>query len=115
MVAAQSQNNGGGTCDIGVHYNLAKQQPQTNQADSVVLDARALQLTGKLNVPISWGAGNAPVAGAKLIVRFVKYAPGCQNATVDSAARSFTVNVPAFTDYIVVSATEGTVQPWFTI
>jgi hypothetical protein len=115
MLAAQSQNNGGGTCDIGVHYNLTQQHPELNKADSVVINPRALQLNGK-TIPVTWGAGQtAPTTTPKLIVRFVQYIPGCPNNTTQYAARNFNLTVPANADFIVVSTTEGTVQPWFTL
>jgi hypothetical protein len=115
MVAAQSQNNGGGTCDIGVHYNLTQQHKELNTIDSVVIDPRARQLNGKI-IPVSWGVGQtAPTTTAKLVIRYVEYKPGCPNSTSTYTAHSFNVTIPLWADYVVISTSEGTVQPWVSI
>lgn len=108
----QSSQWNPGTCTIKVDYTLAQQHPELNKVDSVVLSTTGL--SGRA-MPVSWGA-IAP-AGGQLLIRFVNTAgTGCPNAvTTLPRPGTFTVNVPNGYDLMVVTASEGTVQPWFSI
>lgn len=106
-----------GTCTIDSDAYFVEQAPQLNTVDSVVLSPVRLGLAGRRLVPVSWGAGTVPPGGAQLLIRFVDtVGTGCPNRVVTlPTPGAFSIDVPTGYDLMVVTATEGTVQPWFVI
>jgi hypothetical protein len=104
-----------GTCTIDVDHAATKTRAELNAVDSVVLSPAEIGVLGRINVPVSWGATQQPPVGAKLLIRFVYFGAGCPHTDFTFTAPSFLINVPANVRFIVVSAGEGAVQPWFTI
>jgi hypothetical protein len=104
----------GGACLISADDYMAQQAPQTNQIDGVVLPVSALPVVNG-TVHVAWGVG-VDATAQQLLIRFI-HIPGCAltgSATL-AKGQSKDVPLPANTAYMIVSATEGTVQPWFTL
>jgi hypothetical protein len=112
---ASKSTQDGGPCTIVLDDAAANSAPQANQIDGVVIHRSALPINGQNQITINWGANVASTA-KELLVRQVKL-PGCAlTATIEHwGPGQRTFSVPAATAMLVVSATEGTVQPWFTV
>lgn len=108
-----------GTCTIDSDYYLTQQAPQVNQVDSVVLSPSRLGLSGRV-VSLSWGATFVPPNGAQLKVRFVRTGgsnpPGCPRDDLTlGGPGTYAIAMPTNASFMVVTATEGTAQVWFTV
>lgn len=104
-----------GTCTIDVDQGFAKTRPELNTVDSVVINPADIGILGRVGVPVSWGAAQPPPTGAKLLIRFVYFGTACPRSDFTFTTPNFLINVPANVRFIVVSAAEGSVKPWFTI
>jgi hypothetical protein len=100
-------------CTVSADYAVAQSAAQANQGDAVVLRTSDLHPDSSGVAHITWGAGQ-PLTAKQLFLRFAKPI-GCfpQDVTIPQPTTNFAVPIPPGTAYVVVSASEGTVQPWF--
>jgi hypothetical protein len=100
-------------CTVSLDYAVVQSAAQANQGDAVVLRTSDLHPDSNGVAHITWGAGQ-PLTAKQLFVRFAKPI-GCfpQDVTIPGPATNYAVPIPPGTSFVVVSASEGTVQPWF--
>jgi hypothetical protein len=104
----------GGTCTAVVDAFAAQNAPQTNQLDGVILTPAATGMDGTRTLHVSWGATQMAPLGSQLLLRFTREI-GCSGENHAFGPGGGTVAVPAWAKYIVITATEGTIQPWVTL
>jgi hypothetical protein len=104
-----------GNCTVSADYGVAQMRPEANTIDGVVLKPADLHADSSGFAHISWGTSQFAM-GKQLMFRFAK-GMGCypKDETLNGPGTNLSLSVPSGYAFVVVSASEGAVSPWFSV